>query len=72
MTLLQCFENKANRQAYNWEKEILDKVEKAVEQNAHLTIYHPRRAGKRFLIDYINEYYKSEKSKNELLDRIEK
>lgn len=63
MTLLQYFENKANRQAYNWEKEILGKVEKAVEKDAHLIIYHPRRAGKRFLIDCINEYYKSEKAK---------
>lgn len=72
MTLLQYFENKANRQAYIWEKEMLNKVEEAVEQDAHLTIYHPRTARKRFLIDCINEYYKSEKAKNELLDRIEK
>jgi len=72
MTLLEYFENKVNRQAYTWEKEILNKVEKAVEQDAYLIINHPRITGKRFLIDCTNEYYKSEKAKNELLNRIEK
>lgn len=72
MTLLQYFENQANKQAYIWEKEILDKVEKAREQDTYLIINHPRIIGKRFLIDCTNEYYKFEKAKNELLDRIGK
>ena len=72
MTLLEYLENKVNRQAYTWEKEILDKAEKAREQDTYLIINHPRITEKRFLIDCTNEYYKFEKAKNELLDRIGK
>lgn len=64
MTLLEYFENKANRQAYFWEKEILQQVQNAVKQikkETYLMCNCPSRSGKMFLMNCINEYYKFER-----------